>query len=755
MIFTQQLILQKILQKIKFRFCIYLAFFCFAASFAFANKNIIINGNKNISEKTIQSLAPINIDTLNPNVINDYQKKLFETGFFEEVLISIKEKKIIINLKENPLVNFFFIEGIKNNELKDKIIDIAKIKENTIFQPYLIKQDIKNISNLLKDIGYLNNKVNYKLIKIDDNKINLFYKIDLENKFKIKRIFFIGNKYFKSSTLSDVVHSSEHGWWKFLSSSTTPSESLINYDISKLKSFYLNKGFYDVQINSHSIKLIDDRYANIIYSIDSGKKYLFGKVQLVDNSKSLSKANISYLEKKYNKLTNKFFDKSEIDKLFDLSNEYLIKSNYNLIVQREIIKNNINRVDLKFIISNQPNQKIIDKIIIVGNSITDDFVIRNNLNFSEGDNFVDNKLFSSVEKLKGTGLFKNVLSETRTNNENKIDLEIKVEEQPTGEISAGAGAGTNGATISAGINERNFLGKGIIINSNINLGTQKIFGSVNYSNPDYKNSGNTLNTSIFIESNDYDNASYQNKVIGSSISTKYEIYENFFLSPGIAADFDSVNANSDASSLIKRREGDYYTTKIFYDLSKNTKNRDLMPTEGYTFGVGQGLSFLSDIPYINNRIFGSYYNEYKENFVGSIKYKIESINGFDDDIKFSDRLFVSSNVLRGFSSRGIGPKIDNDFIGGNYSYYTTVSSTIPNGLPEKWNAATNIFFDSANVWGVDDNSTGDSNKIRTSIGIGLSWVSPLGPISITYAEPITKETTDDVEQFNFKIGSAF
>ena len=94
-------------------------------------------------------------------------------------------------------------------------------------------------------------------------------------------------------------------------------------------------------------------------------------------------------------------------------------------------------------------------------------------------------------------------------------------------------------------------------------------------------------------------------------------------------------------------------------------------------------------------------------------------------------------------------------MGGNYSYYTTVSSTIPNGLPEKWNAATNIFFDSANVWGVDDNSTGDSNKIRTSIGIGLSWVSPLGPISITYAEPITKESTDDVEQFNFKIGSAF
>jgi len=181
----------------------------------------------------------------------------------------------------------------------------------------------------------------------------------------------------------------------------------------------------------------------------------------------------------------------------------------------------------------------------------------------------------------------------------------------------------------------------------------------------------------------------------------------------------------------------------------------LQPTEGYTIGVGQGLSLLSDIPYINNRIFGSYYHEYLENVIGSVKYKVESINGFNKDIKYSDRLSVNSNNLRGFADRGIGPKIDNDFIGGNYSFYTSFSSTLPNGLPEKWNAITNIFLDTANVWGVDDNSTSDSNKLRSSIGLGLSWISPLGPISITYAEAITKESTDDVEQFNFKIGSAF
>ena len=230
---------------------------------------------------------------------------------------------------------------------------------------------------------------------------------------------------------------------------------------------------------------------------------------------------------------------------------------------------------------------------------------------------------------------------------------------------------------------------------------------------------------------------------------------NFFFNPGFGIDFDSVTANSDASTSVKRNEGDFFTTKAYYNATKNTKNRDFQPTSGYTIGFGQSLSFFSDIPYLNNKIYGSYYDEYKDKFIGSLRYKIENINGFDKDIKFSDRLFVGTSNLRGFSNRGIGPKIDNDFIGGNYSYYGTISSTFPNGLPDKWNAKTNIFFDTANVWGVDDKSIEDTNKLRSSTGLGLSWISPLGPLSFTYAIPISKESTDDVENFNFTIGSAF
>ena len=385
------------------------------------------------------------------------------------------------------------------------------------------------------------------------------------------------------------MYSSEHGWWKFFSNSTTPSESLINFDISRLKKFYLDSGFYDVQINSSSIKLLDHIRADIIYSIDSGPRYNVEKYNLIDNSKSLNKENILYLNKLYDKLVKNYYDLSAIKNTVDNSINYLSKFNYDLTIQYKTEKINNNKLQLTFFISEQPNKKIIDKITIVGNSITDGFVIRNNILFSEGDFFNNTKLNSSIDKLKGKGYFKNVEANSISLDNEKIELQIKVEEQPTGEISAGAGAGTNGAVLSGSLNEKNFLGRGLNVSSSINVGTQKIFGRVSYKNPDYNDTGKTFISSIYAENNNFDNSSYENKVIGSTVSLDYEIFDKFFLNPGVSIDYDSLKANSDASDAIKRRDGDYYTSKLFYNIFKNTKNRDFQPTEGYTFGVGQGL----------------------------------------------------------------------------------------------------------------------------------------------------------------------
>jgi len=750
----------KLFVKIFSSLFFYVLIFSTNILFASADK-IIISGNKNISETTIRSYLPSNFKNSDPDLLNNFQKNLYSTGFFKNIEIKVTDNNIFVNVIENPLVNFVLLEGITNKGVKDSLYEIIALKENTIFQDFKIKNDIKKINNYLNKLGYLKNDVNYEIKIIENNKVNIFYNINLNNKFRISRIFFIGEKFFKSSTLKDVISSTEHGWWKFLSNFTTPYEELINSDISKLKKFYLDSGFYDVQINSNTISILDNNYANITFSINSGGRYTLKKISIIDLTKFLKKEDFDYINDLINPLKNNVFNFSEVIKVKNFIDQYLNNSNYNLSLNIKLTKLNSNNLSLDYIIEDTAVKKIIEKIIISGNNITDDFVIRNSLSFSEGDNFNQSKLNSSKEKLIGKNIFKNInvseqeIKDGQTDDVNKVNILISVEETATGEISAGAGAGTNGATISGSLNEKNFLGKGISLASNLSIGTQQILGSLTYLDSDFNNSGNTFKSSVFVTNNDFENASFENKIIGASIFSVYEIYDKLFIEPGFSVDFDSVSVNSDASSTIKKREGDFFTSKVSYKLFKNTKNRDFNPTEGYTFGAGQGLSLISDISYINNSIFGSYYNEYADNFIGSIKYKLENINGFNKDIKFSDRLFVPSNNLRGFASRGIGPKIDNDFIGGNYSFYTTLSSTIPNGLPDKWNAITNIFFDTANVWGVDDNSTGDSNMIRSSVGLGFSWVSPLGPISFTYAEPITKEKTDDIEQFNFKIGSAF
>jgi len=720
-----------------------------------ANEKIIVLNNKRISSETIKSLAPKNFDINDPAQVNDYQKKLFETGFFENVFIKLNNNNINISVLEYPLVNFFNIEGVKNSQTLDQIYKIVKLKENDFFRPFLIKNDIQNVTKYLNRLGYLNPEFSYQIIDIKDGKINLFYKINLNQKFKINRIFFIGDKYFESSKLIDVVFSAEDGWWKFFANNNIPSEEIINIDISKIKNFYLDNGFYDVQVNSSSIKILNDNKVDITYSINAGKKYLIDEIKLTDNSKILNKEDFNFLNKKLFKIKKNYYSRSEITNLFNYINNYFLNANYNIKLNYTVEKNN-DKLFVTFFSNDKIKKQIINKIIISGNSLTEDKTIRASIKFFEGDILNSTKVSESVETLKGKGLFKNVTFDVKENeNNNNVDVEIKVEEQPTGEIAAGAGGGTNGFAISGTLKEKNFLGKGVLIDTGVNIGTQKMLGNIYVSHPDFLDTGNKFDFSIFVTENYYDNASYENKQIGVSTGITYEVFDKFFFNPGFGIDFDSVTANSDASTSVKRNEGDFFTSKVYYNATKNTKNRDFQPTSGYVIGFGQSLSFFSDIPYLNNKIYGSYYDEYKDKFIGSLRYKIENINGFDKDIKFSDRLFVGSNNLRGFSNRGIGPKIDNDFIGGNYSYYGTISSTFPNGLPDKWNAKTNIFFDTANVWGVDDKSIEDSNKLRSSTGLGLSWISPLGPLSFTYAIPISKESTDDVENFSFTIGSAF
>ena len=743
--------------NIIFKFLFFILFL-FSAAYANENYNYDIQGNKRISDQTIISIIDFKKnEKYDVEDLNNFQKKLYNTNYFSKVSLKIVKNTIQIRVEENPIIDFFYINGVINKKREDFFYENLSLGQNKIFSESLLKKDIENIKDIYQDAGFFDVEVNTNISKISGNALNIVINVNRKEKYKINRIYFIGNKKYKSSTLLDVISSTEDGWWKFLSSSSLVNKKRLNFDKNLLKRFYLNNGYYDVQITSSDVDFVGNNLANITFSINSGQRYFFSKSNIKDDEKNLNVENLKDLNKIISKKFKGNFSQKKLNNINNLINEYLRNKKIEFVTFfNKINKVDQNKLDVEFNFVKKPRQ-FVNLINISGNTITEESVIRRNLLFSEGDSYLDYKVLKSIDKIKSLRIFKDVKFNTDNLGNEKVDLNISVEEQPTGSVSAGVGVGTSGSTVSSTITEKNLFGKGIKLDGNASVGTEKISGNVGLSLPDFKNSGNTLDYNIFAISTDFTNAGYESKKIGNSVSTKYNVYEDVTLTTGIGIDRDSINTNDTASDLYKSREGDYLTFKGFYSVSNDKRDSGFQPTKGYRIGFGQGLAMPgSDITYIENNLRGAIYHSISNDYILSLKSGFHTINSIgDEDIKLSDRKFLRQSNLRGFESYGIGPKDGTDFIGGNYSAYASLSSTIPNPIPDSWNAKSIVFLDAGNVWGVDFNDSLDSNKLRSSVGLSLEWVSPLGPLSITLSENISKADGDSEESFSFQIGSNF
>ena len=722
--------------------------------------NIKVTGNDRISLSTIKdTIGYIEGKNYNLNDVNVFQKKLVESGFFENVKVIFDKGLLTINLSENPLIDFFYIDGVVNKKREEFFYDNISLGNNKIFSEAKLKKDIALIKQTFQDAGYFDVNIDTALSKLPGNVINLVIKVDRKNKYNIKNIFFIGDKKFSSSKLYDVISSSESSWWKFLSSNTLVNINRIDFDRNLLKEFYLNNGYYDVQINSSDINFLSSNSASITFSINAGSKYAFGDYTIKDLEKNLKEEDLKMISRIIkDNISNENFSKEKISFTQNLINNYLNDKKIEFVRLGVLPTKKNGIIDLEFNFF-RTQRKFVNLINITGNSITDENVIRRSLVLSEGDSFANYKILKSEERLRKTGIFKKVESKIVEKGNELIDIDISVEEQPTGAISAGVGVGSSGSAVSTAIEEKNLFGKGINLRSVLSVGTEKISGTINAKLPDFKNSDNTLDFSLYALTTDYTNSGYESKVVGTNISTLYEVYDDFFFKIGGGIDVDRINTNDTATDLYKSREGTYNSLKTFYSIDFDKRNSVFFPTSGHLVNFSQAISIpaVSDIPHLKNNLNGSIYRQLSEDYTLNFKGGISTINSLDNnkDVKLSDRLNLSESNLRGFESFGIGPMSGSDHIGGNYSAYGSISSTFPNPLPDKWRAKSIMFLDIGNVWGVDFDSNLDSNKLRSSVGISLDWNSPIGPLSFVLSEPISSSSNDIKESFSFKIGSSF
>ena len=722
-------------------------------------KKVNIVGNQRVNSNTIESFVDKKTSIIDTIYINNLTRKIYDTEFFSDVKISYYQDILTITVFENPIVNFFYINGIKDKDL-DEVNKIISIKENSIFSNSKLKKDIEDVRQFFKLTGYYFAVINPEIIKIDNNQLNLIINIDKKEISKINNIYFIGNKFFSSGQLLDVVSSSEDGWWKLFSSSAL-SEDKIEYDKQLLKEFYKLKGFYDVQVESAFATVDKNNNFSLTFSINSGKKYNFGEFDIKIFNPSYKDEDIAAVKNISNKfLKNQVYSTATVTKLNKEITSFLETKKYNNFeINLQELKKNDDIINVLIEINDSP-KVLINKINIIGNVITEDKVIRDNVLLSEGDYLNLSKIKKSIDNIKSKQLFSKVDYKIQDSDKNNFkDLNLFVKEQPTGSISAGLGYGTNGGVLEASINEKNLLGQGINLNFTGRFTAEKVNGDFTYVNPNFKNSNKEFSSSLFSEIDDYKNSGYQNKKVGTKFSTKYEIYEDIFFRPNIGIQYDSLETTSSASNLIRSRQGSFATTSLGYNFVFDQRDSKFSPTSGSLFYYEQNIAtFLSDIPTVQTGIGTTLYKQLlSENFIGSAKIRLANVTALDNKyVKLSDRIYPSFSDLRGFEPRGVGPVDSGDHIGGNNLMTLSLKSTFPNPMPEVLRATSFLFLDAGNVWGADySDLISSSSKLRSSTGVAVDLITPVGPLNFTYSIPISKSSTDKDQRFLFNIGSSF
>ena len=731
----------------------------FFSSNLFAEKvsSVKISGNQRVSDETIKIYGEIEINkNYEESDINKVLNNLYSTDFFEDIKIRLENNVLYVNLKEYPVISQLIFLGEDSKKIRDQIKKVISSKEKRSFIKSKLSKDIELIRKLYSSIGYNNSKIETKIKRIDENNLDLIIELDKGNITKISSIKFIGDKKIRDKRLRDVIASEEDNFWKVISSNTKFSQNLVDLDIRLLTNYYKSIGYYNVEINSSSGEINKEGNIDLVYSIDAGKRFIISKIST--NVDSVFDEEIFFpLKNRYNKFIGQYYSPFTITRLLENIDELILNNNLQFVehnVEEKLINDTI---EIKFNIY-ESDKVLVERINISGNNVTNESVIRGELLLDEGDPFTELNLKKSIAKIKSRRIFSDVNSKVSDGSQKNLKIiNIEVEEQPTGEISAGAGIGTNGGQFALNVSENNWLGRGQKLDFAISVSEESLSGRINFTDPNYNFFGNSLNYYASNTKNDKPNQGYENTIVSSGINTSFEQYKDLFATLGVSFTYDDLTTKDNASDSLKKQSGQFTDITGNYGFKYDTRNQVFMPTSGSVIDFSQSLPLYADKSFISNQFSLSNYKLFTENVIGSSKLFLTAVNGLgDDDVRLSKRKNLSSKRLRGFERGKIGPVDGSDHIGGNYAAALNLEANLPNLLPEATKTEVGIFLDFGNVWGVDYNSTIDNgSKIRSSTGAAVNWLSPIGPMSFIFATNLSKSDTDVTESFNFNLGTTF
>ena len=721
-------------------------------------KKIEIIGNKRVSAETIKLYGGIETNkNYEEQELNKILTDLYLTNFFENVQINLSNGVLKINVKEYPVINNLVILGEPSQKYKKQITELISSKNKDSFIKSKLASDVEIIKKLYASVGYNSANVTTKVREIDENNLDVIFEVDKGKETTISKISFIGDKKIREKRLRDIIASEEHKFWKVLSKNSKFNENLLSLDIRLLENYYKSLGYYDVKVSSQSAELkSESQNVEITYSIDAGNRYIIQKISTsVD---PVFDKNLFYpLNAKFKKVIGSYYSPFKVKKLLEDIDDVIEKQNLQFVEHNveETIEGD--SIIIKFNIF-EGEKILVERINILGNNITNESVIRGELLLDEGDPFTDLKLNKSISNIKSRNIFGSVEQKVTKGSSSDLKvIDISVEEKPTGEISAGAGVGTNGGSFAVTVKENNWLGEGKNVSFDVDVTSESLRGTLNYTDPNYDLLGNAISYSLGSTRSDKPDQGYENTIINAGVGTSFEQFKNVYAKLGIDASYDDLRTQESASDSLKRQAGDFTELAGYYGFTYDLRDRSFMPTDGFIAGFDQQLPIYADKSFLANTLFLSSYKSVGENVIGASKLYLSSVNGLgDDDVRISKRRNLSSKRLRGFKRGKLGPKDGNDHIGGNYAAALNFEANLPKLLPEATKTDVGLFLDFGNVWGVDyDDSLDDASKIRSSAGAAASWMSPIGPMTFIISTNLSKHANDETESFNFNLGTTF
>lgn len=735
-----------------------------AAQAAGTIKAIRVEGNQRIESRTILSYLGLNEgSSFSQSDIDNGLKNLFATGFFADVKLLRQGNTLLVRIVENPVISKVAFEGNDKVETKDLEKEI-ELKPRSVYSQDKVSSDVKRILDIYRRGGRYNATVEPKIIKQDQNRVELVYEITEGPTAHVQKINFIGNDHFDTNTLRKSIRTEETRWYKFLSDNDKYDPDRLQFDQDLLRRFYNNEGYADFQVRSANAELSPNKDAfYITFVIEEGPQYKVGEVKVINELDNKEKLN---LQKFVTTKTGKTYNASKVEDSIDAMTKELGDHGYAFVDIQPRLERNTEKKTVTLTYDIKPGPRVyVERINITGNVRTLDDVIRREFRLAEGDPYNTAKLQRSEQRLNNLGFFEKVnVKNDPGSAPDKTVVNVDVKEKSTGEINLGAGySTTDGVLGDFGIKESNLLGTGQQLSTNFILAARRKDAEVSFTNPYFLDRELSAGIDVFRSYQDFtQESSYISDITGTTLRASYALQEKLQHTLYYTIHQNKISqVPSYASIYIQEQEGTNVTSAVGQTLAYDQRDNKQNPTKGYFLSLTQEVAGLGgDDKYLKHEAKASYYYPVAPKWVLSVMGSGGYIYGFGgQDIRITNRFFLGGDDLRGFQDAGVGPRdsLTRDALGGNEYYEATAELNFPLGLPDELGVSGAVFTDAGSLWRSDDTGANvfATNSLRVSAGVGILWTSPFGPIRIYYGQPILKEPEDRTEAFRFSFGTRF